>query len=106
MVPEAAPPSLSALLDEALRLTAELEQALRSLAPTDCAVPRTAPVELEALSVDEKLMLGQAAARRLTALAGAVDPETVLDSLENRLPAHSSSLTELSELLRRLQGTD
>lgn len=106
MAQDAAPPSLSALLDEALRLTEKLEQALRTLAPADCAVPRAAPVELETLSVDEKLMLGQAAARRLTALALTVDPEAALDSLENRLPAHSSSLTELSELLLRLQGLD
>lgn len=59
---------------------------------------------LNGLTLDEKMALGEKAANDLQSLAFVASPSIVLDGLESRLAEHTSSEDESFKLLARLRN--
>ena len=93
----------NALLDEALRLSAQLERTLDAVFPGGRIAPE---LDLSKLTLDEKLALGDKAAAELGALAFKVSPETLLDRLEEGLSTDKASSEQATTVLHRLANPD
>lgn len=82
------------------RASSELGKLNKMLPATDESGPP--PVDLSKLSFEEKMALGENAARKLASIAFQHAPLMALDRLEERLPDDAPSKQEANAFLTRL----
>lgn len=91
---------VQALLGSAVQWAAHLNALMNHAFPDLKDVPA---LNLEGLTFEEKMALGEKAAADLLQLAYNINPHVTLDGMENDLPEHTSSQDEADRLVAKLR---